>query len=470
MISDKNRACLVEAAWAAIAQAYLTKEGGTRYGAAVLTSSGKIFTSGQYSTWNHITNIHAEQGALLIATMAGEPYILALAVASTGIDEVTRPCGVCRQIIYEHATQIHRNFEVLMARRDGRGYEHRLVSELLPFFRSTRFHAEAAPIRSGSGQSRSGTIVAGEPYEGQTLVVGDQVILEDETVAVVFDPQFEPDTALVKIKYAPPTKDGRRKVSNSFTEAIRYEGELYEMGWTRRTRLGAKAAFVGASDIKERLPSQPLDALDETLPNSLLRLFHMVGIALSDIKVTGSRAIGLHHARSDWDIVVTISPDQIECLRDAFAKAVSIGKLEIPNTSGTWHLLDRLLPKGRAAIIDERRFLETIRVEGCSVAMILVPPDPPTILLDDSWESLGRMQFHGIVVSAEQAAYKRAIYTLDIGEGTPLEVVSYSKAAHLLKTGDRIAVRGWGMHRDQVRRLVQIQPFRDNIVWLAKGS
>jgi len=62
----------------------LTSPGGTAYGAAVLTATGNVYQAGQYSSFSHVTNVHAEQVALVLATMADDPDVLALAVASTG--------------------------------------------------------------------------------------------------------------------------------------------------------------------------------------------------------------------------------------------------------------------------------------------------------------------------------------------------------------------------------------------------
>src|SRR5580692_6037144 len=103
MLTERERASLVDAARAATAKAFTTSPGGTCYGAAVLTRTGNTCTAGQYSSWNHVTNVHAEQGTLLIATMSDDPDVLALAVSSTSDDPVARPCGVCRQVMKEHA-------------------------------------------------------------------------------------------------------------------------------------------------------------------------------------------------------------------------------------------------------------------------------------------------------------------------------------------------------------------------------
>jgi cytidine deaminase len=132
MVTDQQRARLVEEARAVTAKAFFTAPGSAADGAAVLSLAGKVYSAGQYSSWSHLTIIPAEQGALLLATMSDDADVLAIALASTSDEPVARPCGVCRQVMSEHAARTGRDFEVLMARRDGTGYERALVSELLP--------------------------------------------------------------------------------------------------------------------------------------------------------------------------------------------------------------------------------------------------------------------------------------------------------------------------------------------------
>ena len=80
---------------------YASKTPQKRYGAAVLTENGNIYSAGQYSSFNHITSIHAEMGAIINATMNGEPRIIAMALSSSCKDAVCS-CGVCLQFIKEH--------------------------------------------------------------------------------------------------------------------------------------------------------------------------------------------------------------------------------------------------------------------------------------------------------------------------------------------------------------------------------
>jgi cytidine deaminase len=132
-IDEEHIDALVQAARSGVEQAFLTKPGDTRYGAAVLTASGKTFNAGQYSSFNHITNVHAEMAAIIIATMAGEPDVVALALVCTGFpDKPARPCGVCRQFLYEHCVRTGWDILVVMAGFAGKAVECDSVSTLLP--------------------------------------------------------------------------------------------------------------------------------------------------------------------------------------------------------------------------------------------------------------------------------------------------------------------------------------------------
>lgn len=91
---------------------YASKTPQKRYGAAVLTENGNIYSAGQYSSFNHITSIHAEMGAILNATMNGEPRIVAMALSSSCKDAVCS-CGICLQFIKEHCMRTGIDMELL---------------------------------------------------------------------------------------------------------------------------------------------------------------------------------------------------------------------------------------------------------------------------------------------------------------------------------------------------------------------
>lgn len=467
---------LMQAARAALSQSFLTKEGGTRYGAAVLSNSGQIFTSGQYSSWNHVTNVHAEQAALVIATMSGQSDIVALAVASTSAEPVARPCGVCRQVMVEHAARIHHDFDVLMGYRSNDRFELRRVSELLPQSWNANSRGDQHPATASDARLRRGPLISGNKPVGP-LALGDHVVLSDGSVAMVWEPEFENDAdgqlrALLKIKYAPPTNGERKKLSHSFTEAFLYERELRELGWAKPTTIGVSAATVRLDDVIEHLPSLPLDAIETSPPIELLEWIKQVGISVDAVRVTGSRSIGLSRQQSDWDLVVHASPDQVAGFRQLLFAALQQGKLAIPTTSGTWDLLDRLFPGGTTAIVKQQRFIDTVAIDGQSVALIFASASTHPIVSprdNDSEPHVagGYQAFYGTVTHATCAAFKRAEFTLQDGEDRPLRVTCFHKAGNLIQVGDRVALRGWMVPHSDERHLVQILYPRDNIVWIA---
>lgn len=457
MLTDNQRRKLVSAARAAVALAFLTAPCGTAYGAAVLTASGRTLQAGQYSSFNHITNVQAEQAALLLAAMTDDPDVLALAVASTGDESVTRPCGVCCQVLAEHAVRTSRDFEVLMARRHDTGYEHALVSQLL--------HFPWSPGRRGSdlvlaSSPRTAPLRAGVPLYGRPLQVGDHVVLSDGSVAMVWDGSFSPGKALTKIKYAPPSDGGRRKLPHSFTQSLLYQKELHDLGWDRPAA-GSRAAVVSAEDVREVLSVRPLG----DGPGPLIDVLRLAGVDPASIRVTGSRSIGLQTEGSDWDLVVPLGSGQIDDVRRALFDALERGTLALLRTSGTWQLHDSIFPGGREMLLRGRRYLDMVRSGETTVTLVFVPPTSGPCL-EDGWQEEGRVLFHGRVREVSATAFKRAEYMLDAGDAGEVRVTCYHKSANLLRADDVISIRGWLLRRGDERRLIQLLLEPGGIVWL----
>lgn len=468
MLDPKDANQLVAAARAATAKAFLTSPGGTRYGAAVLTRDGKIFSAGQYSSWNHVTNVHAEHGALVMAAMNGCPDVVALAVASTSSDPVTRPCGVCRQVMKEHVDRIGHDFEVFMAHRYDDGFERSTVSEILPLS-WTAEGANRPRVSSQEVKQRQHNLRVGEP-PGTQLEVGDHVKLADGSIAMVWDGRFDGVLSLAKLKYSSPIDGIRKKIAHSFTEPLKYQAELSELGWARSTCLGTAACVIRCEDISERLPSLALDQIPKSVPGPLLDLLWQAGVCASSVRVTGSRALDLQHQGSDWDLVVSASPEQIRDVRTTLGEAIARGQLQIPSTSGTWKLLDRLFPGGTNALLAEQRFIDTVRSGDTSVALIFTQHEQLKQLLNESWEPRGRVALYGTVIDDTFVAYKRSVYLLQTLSHGLVEVVCYHKAANVLRSGDTVSVRGWMIQNEQSIRLIQMQPSQDNIVWFTKEA
>ena len=93
---------LVAAACQARQNAY-AKYSNYQVGAAVRTRSGAIFQGCNVENGSYGLTVCAERVALWSAVAAGQQQIVSLAVATA--DGVT-PCGACRQVLAEFATDI----------------------------------------------------------------------------------------------------------------------------------------------------------------------------------------------------------------------------------------------------------------------------------------------------------------------------------------------------------------------------
>lgn len=74
------------------------------YAAAVLTTTGNIYSASNYGSATASLTLHAEQSALAHAAAHGEGSIMAIAVASTeelSTGEFTPPCHMCKQLLWE---------------------------------------------------------------------------------------------------------------------------------------------------------------------------------------------------------------------------------------------------------------------------------------------------------------------------------------------------------------------------------
>lgn len=76
-----------------------------RVGAAVRTKDGKIYTGCNIETASFSPTICAERVAIWKAVSEGESEFTEIAVVAD-TEELTPPCGVCRQIIWEFCGDI----------------------------------------------------------------------------------------------------------------------------------------------------------------------------------------------------------------------------------------------------------------------------------------------------------------------------------------------------------------------------
>ena len=106
---------------------------GYHCGAALITTSGKVFTGCNLGSKDGIFNICAERVAIAKMLSEGEKMFTKIAVVGGMGDELTytTPCGVCRQLINEFGNDI----EVVMGfKNDKDEIEEKVfkISELLP--------------------------------------------------------------------------------------------------------------------------------------------------------------------------------------------------------------------------------------------------------------------------------------------------------------------------------------------------
>ena len=454
-ISPETRKRLIHAAIQATTKAFLTKPGGTRYGAAVLTSSGQIHTAGQYSSWNHVTNVHAEMAAIVVATMAGDPDVVYLALASNRAEEEpARPCGVCREFINEHAVRIGRDIIVLMTNRDGTKVEEVPLSELLPLRWSP---ASLREIAEGLEWQRH---LCPFSQDERRLRYGDMVQTRGRFLSMVWAPQWVPGVALLKVKY---DADGP-KLPHSFSEYDAYCDRLRELDLERDAPWGV-ACLVEHGEIEAVVPTPPLHNAKLVDLRPLVDCLAEADLDPDCARLTASRACGMDKLESDFDVVVTLDPERLVCLRDAVSRALSAGALKPPISSNTWEVLART---GRPAnqLMAEKRFLETFLTKGgvkCSLIYVREEDQEPVFSSSPRGESL--LEVEGRVVEAEGSSYKHARYSVETDSGDRHAFLCFHKLAGLLVEGDEVRSRAVPCVEGDQRLLVQVDPGRHSIEW-----
>lgn len=107
---------------------------GFRVGAALLTTSGKVYTGCNIESATHTPTVCAERTAFFKAISEGEHEFFAIAIVGGKNGVITGacpPCGVCRQVMAEFCDSSFRIY--LGTDPHGRYYDEYTLSELLPF-------------------------------------------------------------------------------------------------------------------------------------------------------------------------------------------------------------------------------------------------------------------------------------------------------------------------------------------------
>ena len=104
-----------------------------KVGAAVRTKDGKIYTGCNVESASYGLTVCAERVAIWKAVSEGEKEFTEIAVVAD-TEQLTPPCGVCRQIIWEFCQDI----PVIFANLKGKS-EIVQMSELLPRAFDTKF-------------------------------------------------------------------------------------------------------------------------------------------------------------------------------------------------------------------------------------------------------------------------------------------------------------------------------------------
>ena len=97
-----------------------------KVGAALLTKSGKIYVGCNMENSSYGLTICAERNAVTSAIAAGEKEWSKIVIVADG-EKICTPCGACRQVLYEHGSDM----EVVCANLQGDTKTYTL-KELLP--------------------------------------------------------------------------------------------------------------------------------------------------------------------------------------------------------------------------------------------------------------------------------------------------------------------------------------------------
>ncbi len=114
-------------------RAFLTKDDGTQYGCCAVTADKKVFFTGQYSSFDHRSNVHAEMAAIITALMNTPSPITHLGlISSKHTDTTCEMCGICRQFLQEISDILKYNLQIFTFAKDSDEFHSYSLAEYLP--------------------------------------------------------------------------------------------------------------------------------------------------------------------------------------------------------------------------------------------------------------------------------------------------------------------------------------------------
>ncbi len=126
---------LVDAAAQARQRAY-SPYSGVRVGAALLARDGTVIPGANLESASYGLTLCAERAALAAANTQGQRDFEAVAVVADGTGlapgAILPPCGACRQLLYEAASDAGHDIVVILVSADGQRVVLSSVYELLP--------------------------------------------------------------------------------------------------------------------------------------------------------------------------------------------------------------------------------------------------------------------------------------------------------------------------------------------------
>jgi cytidine deaminase len=111
--SSNLHTLLKEYAVRGLDHAFPTYDSASGYATAVATKNGKVYFSGQYSSFEKRTGIHSETAAIIAALMDKNRDITHLALVSTKYKkDPCAVCGICRQFLFEISSQFNLDIKI----------------------------------------------------------------------------------------------------------------------------------------------------------------------------------------------------------------------------------------------------------------------------------------------------------------------------------------------------------------------